>query len=198
MRILLGLAAMLVLLSSCFVSSSLIFTEADIEDSVNLLFNPGFAPYSLEGEEALKGWNVHVEPQSAGFDKIMIDATEFLEGKSSLKISASDKDILIISEPFKVRRYGGYYSRIRARSDSQAPPQIQLRMITFKDQGKITNRFKQKADLSTEWTSISTSAGFLRPGVSFGRVFIHIPPFSEGSIWLDDAGCWEVHGFRID
>jgi hypothetical protein len=58
----------------------------------------------------------------AGFDKIMIDATEFLEGKSSLKISASDKDILIISEPFKVRRYGGYYSRIRARSDSKPAP----------------------------------------------------------------------------
>ena len=82
MRILLGLAAMLVLLSSCFVSSSLIFTEADIEDSVNLLFNPGFAPYSLEGEEALRGWNVHVEPQSAGFDKIMIDATEFLKARA--------------------------------------------------------------------------------------------------------------------
>ena len=198
MRLVLGLMAILVLPSSCFVSSSLMFSEADIAESINLLLNPGFAPFALEGQEALKGWTVHVEPYSADFDKILIDGEDSVEGKTSLKISASDKDILIISEPFEVRRYGGYYARIKARSDSANPPKIQLRMITFKEMGKITNRFKQDAKLSEEWNLISTSAGFLRPGVSFGRVFIQIPPFSEGSVWLDDAGCWEVHGFRID
>lgn len=198
MRFCIGLALILLLLSSCFVSSSLIFTESDIGESANLLMNPGFAPYALEGGEALRGWTVHVEPYSDGFDKIMIDGQRFKEGKTALKISASDKDVLIISEPFEVRRYGGYYARIKARTDSPKAPQIELRMITFKDQGKITNRFKQKANLNDDWSLISTSAGFLRPGVNFGRVFIHIPPFSEGSIWLDDAGCWEVHGFRID
>lgn len=198
MRFWLSLIALMLLLSSCFVSSSLIFTEADIQGGVNLLMNPSFAPYSLEGEEALRGWTVHIEPHSEGFDKILIDSKEFLEGKTSLRISASDKDVMIISEPFDVRRYGGYYARIMARSDSENPPQINLRMITFKEQGKITNRFQHKAELGKDWSMISASAGFLRPGVSFGRVFIHIPPFSEGSIWLDDAGCWEVHGFRID
>jgi hypothetical protein len=198
MRFFIGLTLMLLLLSSCFVSSSLIFTESDIGESVNLLVNPGFAPYALEGGEALRGWTVHVEPQSGDFDKILIDGQSYNEGKTALKISASDRDVLIISEPFEVRRYGGYYARIKARTDSAKPPQIELRMITFKEQGKITNRFKQKASIGSDWSLISTSAGFLRPGVSFGRVFIHIPPFSEGSIWLDDAGCWEVHGFRID
>lgn len=198
MRFCFSLLALLLLLSSCFVSSSLIFSESDIADNMNLLINPGFAPYALEGQEALRGWTVHVEPPSAGFDKILIDGQSFLEGKSSLKISASDKDVLIISEPFVVRRYGGYYARIKARTDSKTAPEISLRMVTFKEQGKVTNRFSQKAKVGSDWTLISTSAGFLRPGVSFGRVMIHIPPFNEGSIWLDDAGSWEVHGFKID
>ncbi|MCB5268421.1 MAG: hypothetical protein PHU99_07365 [Candidatus Cloacimonetes bacterium] len=198
MRFWLGLLTLLLLLSSCFVSSSLVFTEADIENSMNLVHNPSFAPYSLRGEEALKGWNVIIEPHSNDFNKILIDNKVYLDGNTSLRIDASDKDVMIISEPFEVRRYGGYYARIKARTDSEEAPQINLRMITFKEQGKITNRFQHKTTVGKEWELISTSAGFLRPGVNFGRVFIHIPPFSEGSIWLDDAGCWEVHGFRID
>ncbi|MCB5262095.1 MAG: hypothetical protein LHW64_09075 [Candidatus Cloacimonetes bacterium] len=186
------------LLSSCFVSSSLLFTEADIQDSGNLLLNPGFAPYSLSGEEALRGWNIHVEPPCKDFDKIKIDPTLSLEGDTALKISASDRDIILISDPFKVRRYGGYYSRVMINSDSSRPVQIDMQMITFREDGKITNRFKAKTRLSEGWNRLAVSAGFLRPKVSWGRLSIHIPPFEEGSVWLDDAGCWEVHGFKID
>lgn len=198
MRIFLFLPLVMLLLSSCFVSSSLHFSEADIHDGVNLVKNPGFAPYALEGNEALRGWTVMVEPHADDFDKILIDAREFSEGNSSLKISASERDVMIISEPFEVRRYGGYYARIKSKSDSENPPEIQLRMITFKPQGKVTNRFKKKLIPTESWENAALSAGFLKPGVGFGRLFIHIPPFSDGAVWLDDAGCWEVHGFRID
>ncbi|MCB5272009.1 MAG: hypothetical protein LHW56_09225 [Candidatus Cloacimonetes bacterium] len=189
---------MALLLSSCFVSSSLHFTEADIEDSSNLLLNPGFAPYSLLGAEALRGWNLHVEPPLKDFDKIKIDPTVSLEGDTSLKISASDRDVMLISEPFKVRRYGGYYSRLMIHSDSPNPPQVSMQMITFREDGKITNRFKNKTRLSEGWNRLAVSAGFLRPGVGWGRLCITIPPFEEGAVWLDDAGSWEVHSFRID
>ncbi|MCB5260594.1 MAG: hypothetical protein PHY41_03260 [Candidatus Cloacimonetes bacterium] len=198
MRIWLFLLAILFTLSACFVSSSLLFSEADIQDSKNLLANPGFAPFSLNPNEALKGWSVHVEPFSADYDKIRIDPKEALQGDTSLMISASDKDILLISEPFKVRRYGGYYSRVMVKSDSPSPPQITMQMITFKDNGKITNRFKERFTPNSIWNRIAVSAGFLRPGVSFGRLSIQIEPFAEGSVWIDDAGCWEVHGFKID
>lgn len=185
-------------LSSCFVSSSLLFTESDIQDSKNLVANPGFAPYSLSPTEALKGWSILVEPYSADYDKIRIDPTVALEGETSLKISASDKDLMLISEPFKVRRYGGYYARVMLKTDSPNPPQVTLRMITFKENGKVTNRFKEKSTVFSDWNRMAVSAGFLRPGVSFGRISILIPPFTEGSVWIDDAGCWEVHGFKID
>lgn len=198
MRLSLALLALLVLLSSCFVSSSLHFSKADIENAQNLIKNCSFDPYQLRGKETLPGWSLKVEPQQADFDKVVIDPQIAKDGSNSLKISASDKDVLIISEPFDVRRYGGYFAKISAKSNSTNPPQIQFRMITFKEQGKITNRFKQKHKLSSDWQDITLSAGFLRPGVRFGRIFVHIPPFAEGSVWLDDAGCWEVHGFRID
>lgn len=197
MRFWIGLLVAL-LLSSCFVGSSLRFTEADIEDSRNLLLNPGFAPYSFSGEDALRGWNIHVEPPSKEFDKVRIDPSLALEGDTALKISASERDVILISEPFKVRRYGGYYSRVMIHSDSPDAPQISMQMITFREDGKITNRFKSKTRLSEEWNRLAISAGFLRPGVSWGRLSITIPPFEEGSVWLDDAGCWEVHGFKID
>lgn len=198
MRLSLALVALLVLLSSCFVSSSLHFSEADIQGAQNLIRNHSFDPHLIRGKESLPGWTLKIEPHQADYDKVAIDANTALDAGNSLKISASDKDVLIISEPFDVRRYGGYFAKISAKSDSKNQPEIQFRMITFKEQGKITNRFKRKYKLNEEWQELSLSAGFLRPGVRFGRIFIHIPPFEEGSIWLDDAGCWEVHGFRID
>ncbi|MDD3535425.1 MAG: hypothetical protein PHC50_04685 [Candidatus Cloacimonetes bacterium] len=198
MRLSLALLGLLVLLSSCFVSSSLHFSEADIDGAHNLIRNHSFDPHLIRGTESLPGWTLKIEPHNADYDKVVIDAQTSSDGGNSLKISASDKDVLIISEPFDVRRYGGYFAKISAKSDSPNPPKIQFRMITFKEQGKITNRFKEKYILNDEWQDLHLSAGFLRPGVRFGRIFVHIPPFEEGSIWLDNAGCWEVHGFRID
>lgn len=192
------LILMALLLSSCFVGSTLIFTESDIGDSVNLVANPGFAAYSYTSEEALKGWSIYTTPEDKSFDRIRIDPVTAIEGETSLRIDASDKDVFLISDSFKVRRYGGYYSRIKVHSDSKQPPNLRFSFTTFKDDGKITNRFHKRAKFSKEWNPVSVSAGFLRPGVSFGRISVLIPAFSDGSIWIDDAGCWEVHGFRID
>jgi len=42
------------------------------------------------------------------------------------------------------------------------------------------------------------SAGFIKPGAKFGRLAYMIPPFKEGSIYIDRAGVYEAHGFKID
>lgn len=198
MRLWFGLIGLAFVLGSCFFGSSLIMTDADIGDSINLVLNPSFNPYSESGKDALKGWDIHVEPRDPNFDKIIVDPLEALEGKTSLRISASEHDVMLLSSPFKVRRYGAYYCRISAKTDSPQAPQLTFRMITFKENGKITNRFKKKFTPGEDWTKATISAGFLKPGVNFGRIAILIPPFTEGSIWLDDAGSWEVHGFNID
>lgn len=186
------------LTSSCFVSSSLAYFDKDTEGVPNLLSNPGFNAYSLNPDEALLGWTIHTEGDNTGSYSTFIDGKVAKQGNSSLRIDASDQTVVIISDAFKVRRYGGFYSRIHARSSEAKGPQISLRFITFRENGTIYSKFKSKLKTSSEWEKGTISAGFLRPGVSFGRLQIVIPPFDKGSVWIDDAGCWEVHHFRID
>jgi hypothetical protein len=105
---------------------------------------------------------------------------------------------MILSDPFPMRRYGGYYVRSSFKTNTATPPQVQMRLIVFKDNGKIVNRFKQKIHPTQEWERKSLSAGFIKPGARFGRIAYMIPPFKEGSVWIDVAGCYEVHSFHID
>lgn len=197
-QLLLLLVSALLLLSSCTGVSSLNFTDKDIADAPNLIVNPSFNPYSEIAAEALKGWVVHLDPPGGEESPVIIDPEQALEEGTSLRIDASDKSVMILSDPFPVRRYGGYYLRTSMKSSSAMPPQIQMNMIVFKDNGQIVNRFKNRFYLGTEWEQQSFSAGFIRPGAKFGRLAYMIPPFKEGSIWLDVAGCYEVHSFHID
>ncbi|MDY0152048.1 MAG: hypothetical protein RBS43_07240 [Candidatus Cloacimonas sp.] len=189
--------AVALLLSSC-VSSTLIFTERDVENSSNLIGNPSFNPYSNVASEALKGWSIHLDPPGGDSSPVIIDPSETKEGRTSLRINASAKSVLILSDSFTVRRYGGYYLRSYVKTNSPLPPLVQLRFIAFKENGKIVNRFRHKRKPDTQWGLNTISAGFIKPGAKFGRVGIFIPPFKEGSIWIDDVGCFEVHGFKID
>ncbi|MEN6445029.1 MAG: hypothetical protein ABFC98_03175 [Candidatus Cloacimonas sp.] len=192
------LAVMLILVSSCSVITTLSFTERDIKDSPNLVQNNSFSPYSTIGEEALKSWMVILNPQDNLGSPVNIDPENALEGKTSLRIDASNKSVLILSEPFNVRRYGGYYLRCYFKTNCPNPPRPQLRFIVFKENGKIVNHFKIKSNVNNDWQRSTISAGFIKPGAKFGRLGIYIPPFKEGSIWIDDTGCFEVHGFKID
>jgi len=192
------LALSMLLLSSCFVSSSLSYSESQTENVPNLVVNPSFNPYSLDPRTALKGWTVDYDPADSPDGKVVIDTETAMEGKTSLRIDASDNAVILISDSFKVIRYGGYYIRAGVRSTSPEMPELTLRFITFKENGQVFNRFKQKLKTGPEWIKDSISAGFIRPGVSFGRVAILVPPFKDGSVWIDDVGCWKVHHFRID
>ncbi len=193
----LGIALMLGA-SSCIVHSSLIYFDEDTQGVPNLISNPGFSPYSLDPQAALLGWTVHTEKNGQNKNSVFIDAKEALEGTTSLRIDASPKTVTLLSDAFQVRRYGGYYSRLWARCSEPNGPRITMRFLTFRDNGSVYTKYKANLETSDEWKKETISAGFLRPGVSFGRLQIEIPPFSEGSIWLDDTGCWEVHHFRID
>ena len=196
--LLLAAAAILLLCSSCIVHSSLVYFDKDTEGVPNLLSNPGFDAFSLDPDQALLGWSIYSE---GGGDKAIyaaIDPKVALQGSTSLRIDASDQTVVLYSDAFKVRRYGGYYVRLNAKSSEPEGPQITTRLITFWENGRVFSRFKSKMKTTAEWSKDTISAGFLKPGVSFGRIQIVIPPFEKGSVWLDDAGCWEVHHFRID
>ncbi len=196
--LLLAAAATLLLCSSCIVHSSLVYFDKDTEGVPNLLSNPGFDAFSLDPDQALLGWSIYSEGDGNQSIYAAIDPKVALQGSTSLRIDASDQTVVLYSDAFKVRRYGGYYVRLNAKSSEPEGPQITTRLITFWENGRVFSRFKSKMKTSNEWSKDTISAGFLKPGVSFGRIQIVIPPFEKGSVWLDDAGCWEVHHFRID
>ncbi|OQC09510.1 MAG: hypothetical protein BWX75_01019 [Candidatus Cloacimonetes bacterium ADurb.Bin088] len=196
--LLLAAAAILLLCSSCIVHSSLVYFDKDTEGVPNLLSNPGFDAFSLDPDQALLGWSIYSEGDGNQSIYAAIDPKVALQGSTSLRIDASDQTVVLYSDAFKVRRYGGYYVRLNAKSSEPEGPQITTRLITFWENGRVFSRFKSKMKTSNEWSKDTISAGFLKPGVSFGRIQIVIPPFEKGSVWLDDAGCWEVHHFRID
>ena len=196
--LLLAAAAVLLLCSSCIVHSSLVYFDKDTEGVPNLLSNPGFDAFSLDPDQALLGWSIYSEGDGNQSIYAAIDPKVALQGSTSLRIDASDQTAVLYSDAFKVRRYGGYYVRLNAKSSEPEGPQITTRLITFWENGRVFSRFKSKMKTSNEWSKDTISAGFLKPGVSFGRIQIVIPPFEKGSVWLDDAGCWEVHHFRID
>lgn len=188
----------LIFSASCFVHSSLAYQDKDTEGVPNLLSNPGFNAYSLDPGEALLGWTVQSDGKDPESATVVIDGKEALQGSSSLRIDASDNTVTLLSDAFKVSRYGGYYTRLSAKCTEAKGPSITLRFVTFSQSGGIFSKDKAKLKTGKDWNKQSVSAGFNKPGVSFGRVQIIIPPFSSGSVWLDDAGCWEVHRFRID
>jgi hypothetical protein len=189
---------LLLLLSSCTGVSTLNFSDKDLSNTPNLLLNPDFNPYSVVPSESLKGWVVHLDPPGGSESPVIIDPEVHLEGGTCLRIDASDKSVMILSDPFEVRRYGGYYVHTNFKTNSPAPPMIQMRMIVFMENGKILNRFKNRFHLSSDWKNQTISAGFIKPGAKFGRLAYMIPPFKEGSIYIDKAGVYEAHGFKID
>lgn len=193
------ITALALMLTSCFVHSSLIFFDKDTAGVPNLISNPGFSAYSLDPRDALLGWNVSLQGES-GVPRtlVFIDGEEAIQGSSSLRVDASPNTVVITSDAFRVNRYGGYYSRLWTKSSQINGPQITLRFITFKSDGKLDRQYKVRQKAKDNWQKQTISAGFLKPGVSFGRLQIVIPPFENGSVWVDDTGCWEVHRFRVD
>lgn len=194
-----GLVALLtlLLLSSCIVHSSLIFFEKDTVGQPNLLANPGLEASAVTGGMLPTGWSaMNVDRRLP--ENIKLDYETTVEGENSIRIDASENAVMLVSDAFRVRRYGGYYLRIKSRSSQSRGEKITLRFLTFTNAGKTTNRFRSTLVTTNEWQSCHISAGFIRETATFGRIAILIPQFPEGSIWIDDAGAWDVHSFRID
>lgn len=193
---LVSLVFVMLLLSSCFVGSSLIFFESDAAGKPNLVSNPGFVP-AQNAQANLQGWTLINIDESMKIP-VSYDYESTAEGKSSLRFDPSEQDIVIVSDPFHVRRYGGYYVRASIRSTADLLKKVQLRFFTYDENGKQINKFQHKIKPGQDWDRHTISAGFIDTRSSFGRVAILIPAFSKGSVWIDDIGAFDVHSFRID
>jgi len=188
----------LLVLSSCFIRTSLNYSDAKIDKLPNELINPGFELSGKDARSALRGWDIQIEPPDGKGTKVSVDTQVHREGASSLRIDASENAVVIYSDAFDVARYEGYLIRASARSTAWERPPVVLSFICFKENGKVANRYRKTIKTSEDWKQAQISAGFLRPGVVSGRVAILVPQFKDGSVWIDATGCWNVHHFRID
>jgi len=183
--------------TSCFLGSSLLFLESDAADKPNLVTNPGFESKSKQINQIPVGWIIN--PSGLLSQEVLSsDPTEFVTGTQSLKIVHTQRKLTLLSEPFRIDPWNGYYIRASAKTTNPDGAEIFLRFQTYAEDGTITNNYSAKNTCGSEWKRGSISAGFINKKATFARVLIVIPQTNDHPIWIDDVGCFSVHRFILD
>ncbi len=189
--------AALLCLSSCFMGSTILFMEKDTLGKPNLIINPWFDSDKDSDLEIPQGWLLMgSEKNKPGV--VTFDEMDFEAGSRSLRIDKSDKYLMLVSESFRIDRYGGFFVRASAKSSADKGPNLRLRFVAYNESGAIRDTFNSRMKTGNSWSKYNMSVGFLKPDVRFGRVIIIIPPTGEDTVWIDDIACFEVHRFKIE
>jgi len=177
------------------MGSSILFLENDAVKKPNLLQNPGFEllPGSFNGIP--KGWMV-IGTSEDYVGKVTSDGSVTINGSNSIKVQGTRKSVMIISDPFNIDRYGGYFAKLSALSTEETGPKVRLRVYAYSANGKLRNTFSSTIRTSTTWKKATLSAGLLRSNVRYGRIVLIVPATKEGAVWLDGVACYEAHRFN--
>jgi hypothetical protein len=193
-RCILLLNVLCLLLSSCFMGSTLLYLDSDSANKPNLLKNPDFEKAARDNSKLPDGWfiisSTEGETLPVSFDSLVV-----MSGRKSLRIKNNSKNLYLVSESFKINYTGGYYARCWFRSDTRTQKPIRLYFWAYNAAGDKKNSFRRSLKVKNVWKRASISAGFLKNSVSFARIAIFIPKGTDNTIWLDDAGCFYVHQF---
>ena len=187
----------LLLISSCFMGSSILFLESDALKKPNLIVNSSFETDANADHIMPKGWFL----MGGSKDKpasISCDVSTSVSGTQSLRISGMDSSVMIVSDAFRIEGQGGYFIKGSAKSTKEYGPLVKIRFVAYSEAGTVRNTFTKRIRTSDEWRKGTISAGFLKPNVRFGRVIIIVPPTEDETIWIDDIGAYQVHHFPID
>jgi len=169
------------LLSTCFFGSSILFLESDTKGKPNLIFNPGFETNPLDEKRMPPGWLL-MDSKVLIEDHISCDFSKSVLGFQSLKVSGNAQHLMIISEPFAVDSFGGYFVKSSAHGTTLKGPKLKLKFIGYSEHGKIRSTYTTTLKTSNDWVKATLSVGFLKPDVRFGRVLLVIPPLEDDSV----------------
>lgn len=190
-------ALLCLVISSCFMGSSLLFLESDAIGKPNLVANPDFENRAKFINRLPPGWIVNPRGLLLS-ETIAYDPAEYFTGKQSLKFVNTQRKLTLLSEPFRIDPWNGYYIKASFKSGNPSGTDIILRFQTYADDGTITNNFNRKIKTDSDWSKATISAGFIKKSATFARVLLIIPPTLDYPIWIDDVGCFSVHRFRLD
>jgi len=182
------------LLSSCFMGSSLLFLDSDSQNKPNLVGNPSFENPDSKNHALPEGWYL-VSTAANKSEPVALDSISVVSGSKSLRIVNSSKDMYLVSDAFRVVSDGGYYAKFSIRAQKKMDKSTRIFFWAYDDTGAKKNSFRKSIKARTDWKKASISAGFLNKSVSFARIAIFIPKDSGNTIWIDDIGCYMVHQF---
>ncbi len=181
--------ALLVMLSSCFFGSVMDFSEKDIKDKENEVYNTSFENGEYKPQGLPDGWFL-LEDTS---DYIIWDNENPHTGSKSLKIQNPKDNINIISDAFPIDADHVYYSRLFIKTNYNSNQSITIRFLAFDSKGKRVSKFSKKGLPKQDWTQIDITSGFLKSTARFGRIIISIPKKSDKIYWLDDIESYAVY-----
>ncbi|MCF7857921.1 MAG: hypothetical protein K9N07_01150 [Candidatus Cloacimonetes bacterium] len=177
------------ILSSCFWGSVMNFSEKDIKDKENVVYNSGFENDEFDPQIIPDGWfDLENTPEYLAWDN-----TDSHAGSRSLKVNFPKQNITIISDSFPIDADYVYYSRFFVKTNYNSNDTITIRFLAFDSKGKRVGKFSDKGLPEKEWTQIDITSGFLKSTARFGRIVISISEKPDKIYWLDDIESFAVY-----
>jgi len=181
--------ALLVVLSSCFLGSVMDFSEKDINDTENEVYNASFEDGEYDPQKLPDGWFLLEDT----FDYVSWNNEIPHTGSKSLKVQYPEEKINIISDAFPIDADHVYYSRFFVKTNYNSNQSITIHFLAFDSKGKRVSKFSENGLPKQDWTQIDITSGFLKSTARFGRIIISIPKKSDKIYWLDDVESYAVY-----
>lgn len=191
MRLILINFILLILLSSCYFGSISDFSEADIHDNKNEVFNSGFELGEYSSDTYPEDW-ISLD---ANENNIFWDNSISHSGEKSLKID-TNKKVNIVSEAFNIDPLGVYYSRSFIKSKDNLAQSVTISFIAFNKNGVKVDKFSNTILVSDEWSIINLTTGFYHADAVFGRIVLTVKTKKDHPIWLDDVVSYKVYKIK--
>lgn len=181
-------------LGSCFLGSSMLFLESDSQNQPNLVLNPNFEYQDKSNSNYPAGWLL-VSNSNDAVEPVSLDSTVFVSGGKSVKFTNINRDMLLVSDAFKINYTGGFFIKCSVKSAKPMQKAARLHFWAYNAAGTKKNQFSKTIKTKSDWKKTTLSAGFLKNSVTFARIAIYIPKDSNNTIWIDDIGCYQVYQF---
>ena len=183
------IVAISIVISGCVFGSIANFSEKDIKDAENVVFNSSFESGNKEGIVLPEGWMVLDELENT----VSWDNQAAYGGEKSLKISYPKTKVSIISDAFPIDPKSVYFTKCMLKSNYKSNHAVTIRFLAFDSKGKQINKFSEKYYPETDWTMMNLITGFFKTSARFGRIVVSFPSKSDKVFWVDDLESYSVY-----
>ena len=183
------IVALSIIISGCVFGSISNFSEKDIKDAENVVFNSSFELGNTDETKVPEGWMVLDELENT----VSWDKNTAFGGEKCLKISHAKTKVSIISDAFPIDPASVYFTKCMMKSNYKSNHAVTFRFLAFDSKGKQVNKFSEKYYPETDWATMGLTTGFFKTSARFGRIVISFPSKSDKVFWVDDLESYSVY-----